>query len=187
MELNCRTLMFLSSILAQAVISSSQLGPSRLSPCLAQRTSVFLVDQLLLIVADTLIFVLLNLLQAIKLLACTVAASEKVRAALTSSEAEVAQLMSGLRTDAGLEVNCSTARVIEVLAMHYFYSLTEEWVLHALARMVKEANNEAVRQQGLATLGSLANSLQRGDPDGLIRSTECIPSSDLSIMCSCAN
>ena len=97
-----------------------------------------------------------------KLLPSAVTTSERVRAALTASEAEIMQLMSGLRTDAGLEVNISTAGVLEVLAGHYFYSLTEEWPIQALARLVRD-DSEATARQGLGTLAALAQSLRRGE------------------------
>ena len=105
---------------------------------------------------------MLMTMQAIKLLPSAVSSSEIVRSKLTASEHEVGLIMSGLRPDAGPDVNASTAAVLELLAGHFFYSLTEEWPVHALARMAKDSNNEAIVQQALATLAALANSLQRG-------------------------
>lgn len=101
-------------------------------------------------------------MQAIQLLPSAVANSETVRSKLTSSEHEITVVMSGLKQDAGPAVNVATARVVELLATHYFYSLTEEWPVYALARMAKETGPEADTQQAFATLGALADSLHRG-------------------------
>ena len=96
------------------------------------------------------------------LLPAAVSSCVLLRDALTQSEAEVAQVMSGLRPDASPEVQKCTAAVIETLASHYFYSITEEWPVHALAKMAANREDSTSAQQGLATLGALAGSLRKG-------------------------
>lgn len=73
-------------------------------------------------------------------------------------------------TVAILQVRLSTAAVVEVLASHYFYTLTSEWPLYALAGMAGQEVDATTAQQGIATLGALAGSLHRGAPAIRLRS-----------------
>lgn len=76
--------------------------------------------------------------------------------------ATMIQVMTGLLPDASLEVKRCTAAVIEVLATHYFYQLTDDWPLHALASIAGQHDDVPAARQGLATLAALAGSLKRG-------------------------
>ena len=74
------------------------------------------------------------------------------------------QLHISTKTDCVLQVRLCTAAVVEVLATHYFYTLTSEWPLYALAGMAGQEVDAGAAQQGIATLGALAGSLHRGAP-----------------------